>query len=190
MNTRNQARELERSARSIGPGAWAVETARPIATLLGSCVAVCLWDPLMKIGGMNHFMLPRRAPNRTSIDFDTLLCGDYAMEALLNAMLARGARRERLQAKAFGGGAVVAALTHSSIGAKNVEFAREWLTREGISLLAADFLGCWSRKVVLDPVSGDVFCRRGEAVSAQLIAAEERYGKTLATPHRTDIELF
>lgn len=186
----SDARELERAAHSIGPGGWAVETGRPIATLLGSCVAVCLWDPLMKIGGMNHFMLPRRLPGREGSDFDTLLCGDFAMEALLNAMLARGARRERLRAKAFGGGAVVAALTESSIGLQNVRFAKEWLAREGIALISEDFLGRWSRKIVFEPTTGDVFCRRGETVSSQLLEAEERYRRKLATPQRTSIDLF
>ena len=186
----NPARKLERAARTIGPGAWAVERTRPIATLLGSCVAVCLWDPAQKVGGMNHFMLPRAARHHTTPDIDTLLCGDFAMEALLNGMIAHGARRPRLQAKAFGGGAVVPGLTHAHIGQQNVEFAREWLARENIPLLAADFLGRWSRKVVLDPATGDAFCRRGDEASSSLIQDEERYGKKLAAPHKTDIELF
>lgn len=186
----SEPRQLERGARSIGPGGWAVEAGRAISTLLGSCVAVCLWDPLMKIGGMNHFMLPRRSPAREGSDLDTLLCGDFAMEALLNEMLARGVRRERLQAKAFGGGAVVAALTQSNIGAQNVQFAREWLGREGIPLIADDFLGCWSRKVVFDPRSGDVFCRRGETASSQLLEAEARYRRELAKPRPMVVELF
>lgn len=183
-------RELERIARTIGPGGWAVEAERPIATLLGSCVAVCLWDPVLKIGGMNHFMLPRSGRQHTTPDIDTLLCGDFAMEALLNGMIARGARRARLQAKAFGGGAVVAGLTHTRIGHQNVEFAREWLARENIPLNASDFLGNWSRKVILNPITGDAFCRRGEEVSTALVQAEERYGKVLAAPRKTDIELF
>lgn len=190
MKPINEGRELERFARNIGPGGWAIEASRPIATLLGSCVAACLWDPLAKIGGMNHFMLPSRSPGRVTTDFDELLCGDFAMEALMNAMLARGARRERLQAKAFGGGAVVVALTATGIGIRNVEFAREWLAREGIPLLGTDFLGPWSRKIVLNPATGDVFSRRNLTVPAQLVHAEERYGRTLALPRKTAVELF
>ncbi len=190
MSDSASPRELERRAHSIGPGGWAVESERPIMTLLGSCVAVCLWDPALRLGGMNHFMLPRKAVHRTTADIDVLLCGDYAMEALLNGMLARGARRQRLQAKAFGGGAVVAALTHTSIGRQNAEFAREWLEREKIPLVASDFLGRWSRKLIFDPASGDAFCRRGEEVPLQLIQEEERYGKSLARPRKGNIELF
>lgn len=185
-----EARELERRAHTIGPGGWAVETARPIATLLGSCVAVCLWDPILKVGGMNHFMLPRKGGQRTTADIDTLLCGDFSMEALLNGMLARGAQRARLQAKAFGGGAVVAGLTHTSIGKQNVDFAQDWLQRERIPLIASDFLGRRSRKLVFDPSTGDAFCRQGEEVPERLVQAEEQYNKTLIRPHKTDIELF
>ncbi|HJV26256.1 MAG TPA: chemotaxis protein CheD [Aromatoleum sp.] len=186
----NDPRELERSARTIGPGAWAVESGRPIATLLGSCVAVCLWDPALHLGGMNHFMLPYSGRQHTRPDIDTLLCGDFAMEALLNGMIARGARRARLQAKAFGGGAVVPGLTHSRIGQQNVEFARQWLQREHIPLVASDFLGRWSRKVILEPSTGDAYCKRGEEISSGLISAEERYEQALAKPRKTDIELF
>ncbi len=73
-------RDLERLARNINPGGWAIETDRPIATLLGSCVAVCLWDPKLRVGGLNHFMLPKfeRSANK---DLDMLLCGNYCMEA-------------------------------------------------------------------------------------------------------------
>lgn len=190
MTANSNPRELERHAHSIGPGGWAVESARPIMTLLGSCVAVCLWDPVLRVGGMNHFMLPRKSVHRTTADIDVLLCGDFSMEALLNGMLARGARRDRLLAKAFGGGAVVAALTHTRIGAQNVEFASDWLARENIPLSASDFLGRWSRKVILDPATGDAFCRRGEEVPLQLVTAEENYNKSLAQPRKSDIELF
>lgn len=85
-------KELERLAHNVSPGEWAVENQRPIATLLGSCVAVCLYDPQLRLGGLNHFMLPtfERSNNR---DFDTMLCGSYAMEALFNGLLGRGARK-------------------------------------------------------------------------------------------------
>ena len=86
------SQEIERLARTIHPGAWAIEPDRPLATLLGSCVAVCLFDPQARIGGLNHFMLPniRRSSND---DVDTLLSGSYAMEALLNALLMKGLKR-------------------------------------------------------------------------------------------------
>ncbi|PKO86927.1 MAG: chemotaxis protein CheD [Betaproteobacteria bacterium HGW-Betaproteobacteria-12] len=190
------SQEIERLARVIHPGAWAIEPERPLATLLGSCVAVCLFDPQARVGGLNHFMLPsiRRSSND---DVDSLLSGAYAMEALLNALLQRGARKARLQAKAFGGGTIINTTSSAiSIGLKNAEFTKEWLGRENIPLLAADFLGPWSRKVLFLPSSGDVFCRRlvTNMATAETIAREEQsYAATLAEKPKTidkKIELF
>ncbi|KAB2911930.1 MAG: chemotaxis protein CheD [Dechloromonas sp.] len=188
--------EIERQARVIHPGAWAIEPERPLSTLLGSCVAVCLFDPQARVGGLNHFMLPniRRGSND---DVDTLLSGSYAMEALLNALLQRGARKVRLQAKAFGGGTIINTSGPSmSIGLRNTEFTKEWLAREEIPLLASDFLGPWSRKVLFLPATGDAFCRRmvTNMATAETIAREEQsYAATLVQkPAGTDkkIELF
>jgi len=190
-------RELERMARVINPGAWIVENERPIATLLGSCVAVCLYDPKLRLAGMNHFLLP--SGNRRDINnVDTVLHGDYAMEVLRNAMFARGASDKRLVAKAFGGGNVVNAI-QMAIGTRNAEFARQWLQREGIPLLADDLGGSWSRKVVLDPLTGDVFCRRAAIHHPEAIAmanAENAYEKALlkrggaSAAREKKIELF
>lgn len=169
------SREIERLSRNIGPGEWAVETERPIATLLGSCVAVCLFDPTVPIGGMNHFMLPRMQRS-TFGDEDILLAGDACMEALLNAMLVRGAARKRIRAKAFGGGTLIeSGDQRPSIGKRNTDFARDWLEREEIPLLASDFLGPWSRKVLFVPGNGDAWCKRMNSgmITAETIRREE-----------------
>jgi chemotaxis protein CheD len=119
-----------------------------------------------------------------------LLCGNFCMEALLNGMLARGAQKKRLQGKAFGGGNVVSSLTGVSIGQRNAEFAREWLAREGVPLLASDLMGPWSRKVLLDPQTGDAFCKRGHT-NQSIAEAEKAYASTLlVAPKKADIELF
>jgi chemotaxis protein CheD len=177
------AKEIERLARTISPGDWAVEAALPIATLLGSCVAVCMYDPVAKIGGMNHFMLPNMARTAHSEE-DALLAGDYCMEALRNGLLMRGAKHSRLLAKAFGGGNVVGSLSQQAvtIGQRNVEFAQEWLARERISLQVSDFLGPWSRKVLFLPSNGDAYCRRmtSSLTAVSQIAKEERaYAESL-----------
>ena len=186
-------RTLEQLSRSLLPGAWIIEIEKPIATLLGSCVAVCLYDPELRMGGMNHFMLPDMG-KRDHATHDTLLSGDYAMEALLNGMLMKGAKKNRLQAKAFGGGTIIANLAGTGIGERNVAFAKEWLKTEGIPLIASDFLGPWSRKVIFEPASGDAFCRRMERedTQAERIAREEAaYRKNLARkPIKANIELF
>ncbi len=102
-------KDFERIAWNLNPGGWAVEMDRPIATLLGSCVAVCLYDPKLKIGGMNHFLLPSRARSANA-DTDIILSGDFAMEILANSPFNPGARKERLVAKAFGGGTIVSSI--------------------------------------------------------------------------------
>ena len=192
------SREIERLAHSIGPGEWAIERHRPIATLLGSCVAVCLFDTAVPIAGMNHFMLPQMKKGAHA-DEDMLLAGDACMEALLNAMLKQGAARHRIRAKAFGGGTVIDSnLPNSlSIGKKNADFTRDWLEREGIPLIASDFLGPWSRKVLLVPANGDAYCKR---VTSSLIKTEtlrreqEAYAESLhrqeASTMTKKIELF
>jgi len=189
-------KDIERYARVIQPGAWVVDTEKPLSTLLGSCVAVCLFDPLLKIGGINHFMLPDMGRSKHG-DVDSLLSGNFAMEALLNALLAQGAKKVRLQAKAFGGGTIIDTNNGSlSIGMRNANFAKEWLAREGISLLSSDFLGPWSRKVIFLPFNGDAFCKRlvTNMATAEVIAREERsYAETLRQkPKSVDkkIELF
>ncbi|WP_319244845.1 chemotaxis protein CheD [uncultured Propionivibrio sp.] len=190
------AREIERLARNVHPGAWTIDSSQPLATLLGSCVAVCLHDPLLRIGGINHFMLPDLVRSKHG-DVDSLLAGNFAMEALLNALLGKGAKKVRLQAKAFGGGTIIDTDGGSlSIGMRNANFAKEWLDREGIPLTSSDFLGPWSRKIIFLPTSGDAFCKRmvTNMATAEVIAREERaYAQTLQQkPATTDkkIELF
>ena len=194
--TKLPVKDIERYARVVQPGAWLVDTEKPMSTLLGSCVAVCLFDPVLRIGGINHFMLPDIGRSRYG-DVDSMLSGDFAMEALLNALLIRGAKKVRLQAKAFGGGTIIdtdgGAL---SIGMRNANFAKEWLAREGIALRSSDFLGPWSRKIIFLPFNGEAFCKRlvTNMANAEVIAREERaYARTLLQkPPAVDnkIELF
>ncbi|WP_300437495.1 chemotaxis protein CheD [Zoogloea sp.] len=189
------AREIERLSRNVAPGAWAVERERPLSTLLGSCVAVCMFDTQARVGGINHFMLPNMQRSANS-EVDSLLSGDYAMEALLNALLAQGARKARIQAKAFGGGTIIETSGQSfAIGQRNAKFARDWLQREGIPIIASDFLGPWSRKVLFVPGTGDAWCKRivTSHATAEVIAREERaYAATLAAPKppANNVELF
>lgn len=184
-------KELERIAHNINPGEWAVEHGRPIVTLLGSCVAVCLFEPKLKLAGMNHFLLPSRRKGSYA-DIDVVLAGDYAMEVLVNAMLKKGARKERLIAKAFGGGTIVSSIK-TAIGERNAEFAVEWLKREKIPLVASDFGGEWSRKVICVPSTGDAYCRRmpiTQPVVLQVVEAEEIYQQSLSKRRVTKAELF
>lgn len=99
-----------------------------VSTLLGSCVAACLHDPIARVGGMNHFLLPGGEGGREQDERFSV----HAMELLVNALLARGASRSRLEAKLFGGANTMQGL--SDIGAMNAGFAVRFLEREGIHL--------------------------------------------------------
>lgn len=185
-------RHLERIAHNIHPGGWSIDDRRPLTTLLGSCVAVCLYDSAIRLAGMNHFLLPSQS-TKGKDDTDIILAGDYSLEVLVNAMLAKGARKERLVAKAFGGGVITQAI-QTAIGDRNSVFAREWLLREGIPLVASDFGGPWSRKVVFWPENGDIYCRR-RAISGEkatkLLQEEKRYQDSLERVSKTRrVEVF
>lgn len=186
--------EVERRAQNISPGEWAVDMQRPIATLLGSCVAVCMFDLAVGVGGMNHFMLPNMRKREGGVDVDSLLSGDYAMEVLLNGIVQRGGARHRLKAKAFGGGTIISGIAASGIGKRNVDFAREWLAREGIELVSSDFLGACSRKVLFVPATGDAYCRRMTttmATAQEVAVAEQAYAESLKRPPpKSNVELF
>ena len=91
-----------------------------LTTLLGSCVAACMRDPVAGVGGMNHFLLP--GGRSSSADRQAERHGVHAMELLVNALLQRGARRDRLEAKLFGGARLIDGLT--DVGRQNAEFTR------------------------------------------------------------------
>jgi chemotaxis protein CheD len=115
-------------------------------TILGSCVAACIHDPVARVGGLNHFLLPGESEG------EGLRYGAYAMELLVNGLLQRGGRRERLEAKLFGGACVQAGL--SNIGEMNATFAETFLEREGIQLVGKSLRGIQARRIQFWPVAG------------------------------------
>lgn len=119
-----------------------------ITTLLGSCVAACLHDPIAGVGGMNHFLLPGQiGPQSERV-------GTHLMELLVNGLLKIGAARGRLQGKLFGGAKSFAGL--SDIGAANGRFAQDFLKREGIPVTAVSLGGDKGRRIQYWPASGRV----------------------------------
>jgi chemotaxis protein CheD len=119
-----------------------------VSTLLGSCVAACLHDPVARVGGMNHFLLPGGEGGRGGDE----RFGVHAMELLVNALLSRGASRARMEAKLFGGANTMQGL--SDIGAMNAGFAVRFLEREGIHLASSCLGGDRGRRIQFWPVSG------------------------------------
>ena len=144
------------NAAKVLPGEYFVSgESMTIVTVLGSCIAACLWDRNMRIGGMNHFMLPDGDSREASGRY-----GSYAMELLINEMLKLGARRESLQAKIFGGGQVMANFTTMNVGERNTAFVTEYLQTERIPIVSQDVLDIYPRKVVFFPSSGKAMVKR------------------------------
>ena len=148
-----------------------------ISTLLGSCVAACIRDPLAGVGGMNHFMLPTSATGSWGIASSSLRYGNFAMERLINDILTRGGQRSRLEAKVFGGARLLA--DRSGIGERNAAFVRSYLAAEGVRIVAEDLLGTQGRKLVYLPVSGEAFVCQLAQATAQIAEAERHYSRAL-----------
>lgn len=167
----------------IHPGEYVV-TAEDcvLCTVLGSCVAVALYDRTAGLGGLNHFMLPG-AMHRSLEASQSAKYGMYAMELLVNELLRKGARREKLEAKAFGGGSVLGdgQEAASGISRSNVEFVLEYLATEGIPLRSSDLGGTQARKILYFTADSSVLLKRygGKAV-VKVEREENRYLEALA----------
>lgn len=134
-----------------------------LSTLLGSCVAVCMVDKFNNIAGINHIMISKSAdPEQMLLSQDSRY-GIHAMELLINEMLKKGARRNRLQAKVFGGGKVLN--NETGVPYANVDFAVSYLQNEDIPILARDTGGEAGRKIYFFPKDFSVYLRRIEIES-------------------------
>ena len=120
-----------------------------LTTLLGSCVAACIRDPIAGVGGMNHFLLPGAEAGSAK---DSERLGVHLMELLLNGLMRQGGQRDRLEAKLFGGARMMSGL--SDIGRKNAEFAKRFLAYEGIKIVGGDTGGEQGRRIQFWPRSG------------------------------------
>lgn len=137
-----------------------------LTTILGSCVATCMWDPVAAVGGMNHFLLPGDA----EASGDSVKYGVNAMELLVNGLLQKGALRSRLQAKLFGGAHVIQGL--SDIGAKNAEFATKFLQMEGIPCAGQSMGGDRARRIRFWPTTGRAGQMLLDSSHAEVVQAE------------------
>jgi chemotaxis protein CheD len=171
------------------PGEYYVHDADDLVltTVLGSCVAACLFDRGAKLGGMNHFMLPDGGSAGRY--------GAYAMELLINELMKRGARRDRLEAKVFGGGQVMRNFSTMNVGEQNVKFVEQFLAAERITIVSHDVLDIYPRKVCLFPGSARALCKKLAPTQSDTIATEEsayrgRLGRQSAAATAGSVELF
>jgi chemotaxis protein CheD len=131
-----------------------------LTTVLGSCVSACIRDPYSGLGGMNHFMLPDGGGDPSRPLSDAMRYGSFLMEVLINELIKRGARRASLEAKVFGGAAVLKRMHTLNIGDDNSKFVRRYLALEGIRIVAEDLQGEHPRKVAYMPTSGKAMVRK------------------------------
>lgn len=184
-------RHFESEAAKILPGEYFVtDKGMLLVTVLGSCVAACVRDTKTGMGGMNHFMLPDDGGRETV--GASARYGTYAMEVLINHLLKMGARRNSLEAKVFGGGAVMASLSSSNVGTRNAEFVLNYLKTEKIPIVAKDLLDSYPRKVYYFPESGRVMVKKLHRVHNEtLFTREQDYKDRLRSAKvEGDIELF
>jgi chemotaxis protein CheD len=185
--------DTQRWTVKILPGEYYVTRSdEAITTVLGSCISACIRDPVMRIGGMNHFMLPEDnsvREDRTPVGLATRY-GSNAMESLINDVLKLGGLRDRLEIKVFGGGRVLAHMT--DIGARNIDFVRSYLSTEGLRTNAQDVGGEQPRKVVYYPTEGRVRVRKLRPIENRGVSDREKlYMDSLESKNDGgDIELF
>ena len=167
-----------------GEHAVVAEPRTVLTTVLGSCIAVCLRDPVARVGGMNHFLLAEPSSRCALSPADMQRYGVHAMEILINALMNRGAERERLQAHLYGGANVLAGL--AEIGTRNAQFARDFLRTEGILTTHVDVGGRVARRVEFMPHEGRSRCSR----VSHAPALDPQQGAPLTAAPSGELELF
>jgi chemotaxis protein CheD len=153
-------------------------------TVLGSCIAACIYDPVAAVGGMNHFMLPEGADkdNPTSTRY-----GVHAMELLITEVMKLGGQRKRFNAKVFGGGHVLKIRESlDGIPQQNIDFVHRFLQNESIPVMGEDIGGYQARRVLFNTQNAKVFLKKLGTNEAERTAEEEMVYLISLKRRRTD----
>jgi chemotaxis protein CheD len=157
-------------------------------TLLGSCVAVCMYDPILRAGGMNHILMPKCQVGDTSSR-----CGVHAMELLINELMKLGGEKKRFIAKAFGGANVFPGMKMSPVGEGNALFVRQFLATEKIPLVAERMGGNHAVRLYFHTDTGKAYVHTVDGSSLPKIIKSEGCYCKLPTESKSignDITLF
>lgn len=159
-----------------------------LVTILGSCIAACVRDPVARVAGMNHFLLP--GDPSSSTQSDGARYGAFAMEQLFNKLMAAGGRKDRFEIKLFGGGNVIE--SSALIGTRNIAFVKDFLKREGLSIAAHDLGGDQPRRIHYFSADGRVMMRKLQRKEDMRVISEEKQYQTalVAAPVEGSVELF
>ena len=167
---------FKNAAVKILPGEYFVDNEDILVmTTLGSCIAACLWDRQAQVGGMNHFMLPEGAG-------DSGRYGSFAMELLINELMKRGASKSPMEAKIFGGGAVIAGMNTINVGERNTNFVLDYLKTERIPVVSKDVMDVYPRKVCFLPHSGKAMVKRLAPTNTDALIQQDRAAAQKAQP--------
>jgi len=160
-----------------------------IMTTLGSCISVCIYDPNVRVGGMNHFLLPEENQGANKNSY-SMRYGNNAMETLINEILKRGGQRSSLILKAFGAGSVIN--IKANIGIQNQAFLKKYVADERLTMETCDLGGNYPRLVVFYPSSGKAFVKTLRRSSDLKIGKQEDlFRKKIEQKHVSGmIELF
>ena len=162
-----------------------------LMTVVGSCVAACVRDSIIGIGGINHFMLPQLSMDKwedTGVSAATRY-GSFAMEYLINEILKYGGRRQNLEVKLFGGGRIMKNMIN--IGQKNIDFVKNYVRTEDLTLLAEDLGGIYPRKILFFPINGRVRVKKLRAMEQMVLQRENAYRRNLENqPIAGEVDLF
>ncbi len=150
-----------------------------VMTTLGSCIAACLWDREKRVGGMNHFLLPDTGQSGGA---DSGRYGSFAMDLLIGEMVKRGATRSTMEAKVFGGGAVISGMNTINVGERNTAFVLDYLRTERITVVSKDVMDIYPRKVCFLPASGKAMVKRLASANTEALAAQERAASSKVVP--------
>ena len=157
---------------SILPGEFFVSSEPMVVyTVLGSCISACIRDPLVGVGGMNHFMLPEPKESGHDSWGESTRYGSFAMESLINEILKRGGHRSRLEIKLFGAGKIYDGKI--DVGDKNSKWVLQYLQSEGLTVVKTDLGDVFPRKVYYHTDSGKVLMKKIERVKNRTILDRE-----------------
>lgn len=161
----------------IYPGEFHVSSGEIIATVLGSCISVCIRDTKTGIAGMNHFMLPGDVRSEEMFFSASTKYGMFAMEQLINEMLKKNGSKKDFEAKVFGGGHVLNfRKSDGNVPEANIDFVRAFLRMEQVAVVKEDVGGYVGRKILFFPETAKVLLKRLDtSVDSNLIRAEETY---------------
>lgn len=171
---------------------WTRASDIAFSTTLGSCLSVCAYDKAANVGGMNHFLLPQAGESEDKKFSESFRYGSAAIESLLNVLFSHGAAKNGLTIKIFGGANVLKNASRD-IGQKNLQFTKNFFTRENLRIESEDVGGFCGRRVIFHPLTGKVFLKNiGDNSEIAQISQKELsiLDKVTKEKEGNDVELF